>query len=69
MILLIGKNDCKYCDEIKKLLNEKNIDFKYSDQKNIKSEMLDFFKTRQKFYPYMIDIKEFESFEQMKLNI
>ena len=69
MLLIIGKDECRYCDEIKKLLNEKNIEFKYSDQKNIKSEMLNFFKTKQKFYPYMIDIKEFDSFEQMKLNI
>jgi hypothetical protein len=69
MILLIGKDDCRYCDEIKQILNEKHIAYTYSDQKRINSEMLNFFRTKQKFYPYMIDIKEFETFEQMKFNI
>ena len=66
MLLLIGKDDCSYCNEIKAILHTKNVEYKYADQRNIKSEMLNFFKTKQTFYPYMIDIKEFKTFEDMK---
>ena len=69
MLLLIGKDDCSYCNEIKDMLNTKNIEYKYADQRNVKSEMLNFFKTKQTFYPYIIDIKEFQTFEDMKLHI
>ena len=69
MLLVIGKEDCSYCNEIKAILNTKNIEYKYADQRNVKSEMLNFFKTKQTFYPYIIDIKEFSNFEDMKLNI
>ena len=69
MLLLIGKDDCSYCNEIEAILNNKNVDYKYADQRNVKSEMLNFFKTKQTFYPYIIDIKEFKTFEDMKLNI
>lgn len=66
MLLVIGKDDCNNCKKINTILNNKKIHYQYADHKTVRPDMINFFKSKQTFYPYIIDIKEYQTFEDMK---
>lgn len=66
MYLLIGKNNCKYCSDLKNELDRKNIPYTYLNQKNCNADILEAcVNANVKFYPFVLKIQQADSIDEL----
>jgi glutaredoxin len=66
MYLLIGKNNCKYCSDLKNELDRKNIPYTYLNQKNCNADILEAcVNANVKFYPFVLKIQQADNINEL----
>ena len=64
--LIIGKNNCKYCSDLKNELDKKNIPYTYLNQKNCNGDILDHcINTGVTFYPFVLKIQQADNIDNL----
>jgi glutaredoxin len=64
MYVLIGKEKCNQCNILKKLLDEKRIQYHYLDVSKINHELLTYLRMYSSTYPIELGVKYFSTFNE-----
>jgi glutaredoxin len=66
MYLLIGKQKCIQCDELKNLLDEKGIQYNYSDMTEMRNKTMAYLRMYCNSFPIIPNINQsFSNFEEI----
>ena len=59
MYVIVGKQNCIQCDEFKNLLDEKGIQYKYLDIKEMPKETMTYLRMHWNSFPIVLNLNHF----------